>query len=195
MGKDKGRTFTELKDSMTFNELTEFCRRVASTYAHSSWEFAREYCTKHFKITESAYYLCLEKAVIWGLVTDEEVKLMEEKASHNSKMHAGVAIRTVLYYEDLVERREEYANQAFSKTKEKKIGTSFANDLSLTEKDLCNMYNLTEPQIVKAIYFALTNNLVSNRTFTRLKARSLSKNNSEELKKIFDELESKRRGS
>lgn len=192
----KKRSFKELSRTMTVNEINDFCKRIAESYANSEAKFARTYYTKHENISEACFYKVLERAVILNLVSEKIVDKMERKAELNQSLHAkGAGITSKEKYAMLRKKRNEYIIFLYSDEEIKKLATDFANNSQITKKEFAEKYDVSINIIDTLLKKAITENLIDDETFAKIEKRSLAKDSSLRVREFFELLKERRKAN
>ena len=101
--------FTDLKKSMSLQELNRMCIEIATEYAETNLFHAETYFMEKYNITRSCYNKAKEYAVTHYLVSDSIVNRMQEKAIENqarSSYSRGNSSKS--HYNRLRQERKKY---------------------------------------------------------------------------------------
>lgn len=106
-------------------------QKIVTEYANTKPEFARTFFKEKYDLSEHVFYKCRDYAIICCLVDDAVCKLLQGKASYNSKTHnADQSSRaTAIHHSELLSLREEYL-QAFLDADIRDIGRKYAGGMS-----------------------------------------------------------------
>lgn len=104
-----GKTFSDLKKSMSLEDLNKYCYTIANDYARSEDREDREDFMIRYGIKESCFNRIINYAVIHYLVSDWAVKQMEEKAKRNQQRHGASGISSYYHYQKLRSQRRAFA--------------------------------------------------------------------------------------
>lgn len=112
MKKRKRRSFIKLEETMTYEELKEFCEKIANEYATLPVDYARSYFMVKYDITANCFYRILETAIVLNWVSIDTVDEMEEKALSTQRNHyASAASSTRRHYHEMrIKRHENFLN-------------------------------------------------------------------------------------
>lgn len=189
----KKRSFTELKKSMTFEELNKFCKKVTEEYAKSEAQFARSYFCEHYNISEQCFYKVLEYAVVTNIVEDYIVTKMLNKAIENQNLHSsGAGARSVAKYARMFNQRCAFIAATIPKEEVMRIATDFANNPDISKQDIATANGISRKVLELVLERAIEENIVDDKIFEAIIERSLSKNNSQDAKDYFLGLKKKR---
>ena len=189
----KKRSFTELKKSMTFEELNKFCKKVTEEYAKSEAQFARSYFCEHYNISEQCFYKVLEYAVVTNIVEDYIVTKMLNKAIENQNLHSsGAGARSVAKYARMLNQRCAFVAATIPKEEVMIIATDFANNPDISKQDIATANGISRKVLELVLERAIEENMVDDKIFEAIIERSLSKNNSQDAKDYFLGLKKKR---
>lgn len=184
----KARNWTQLKKSMTTEQLNRFCKKLAEQYANSESYFAMDYFCKLHNITTSCYYKVKEYAVTQNLVDDDIVNKMMRKSAGNRDMHAKDAgVATVAKFARMSEERK--------KNKIIQTAIEFADNPDISKKDLAVMRGITVKEYDMMLVAAIEENLVNDLVVSAMEDRSIknaASTNVERTVEFFDGLKKKR---
>lgn len=193
MGKN-GRTFKEVKEKLTTTEFENFARKIAKQYANFEPHFSAFYFVRQEDITKDCFYKLLEEAIIRGLVSEEEVEKMEQKAIKNQKAHSSVlGKRTINHYRKLRKERDEHLISLFSEEMIKNLAEDFANHPETSKKEFAEKYEISTNVINILLKKAFAENIADDETCCKIEKRSVDKDSSENTKKFFEQLWEKRK--
>lgn len=189
----KKRSFRDLCKNMSLEEVNNYCKKIAESYATSEARFARTYYTEHENISEKCFYAVLERAVVLNLVSEETVNKMENKSELNQAAHAkGVSTTSKEKYKKLRKKRNEYIIFLYSDKDIIDLATDFANQPGISKPAFAKKYNVSNNVIDTLLKKAITENLIDDETFSKIEERSLAKNSSLEAKNFFRLLHERR---
>lgn len=181
--------FTKGKN-MTKNVARKFSRKkiweIATQYANTKLEYSREFFSQEYCISYNTFYTLLEKAVIEGIVDDETVKKMSEKAGENSARKAGEGARkrSENHYNYLILKRKIYM---LPKEETHNIVIKYSNS-ELSKKKFCEDNFITTKLFDRMMCKAIIENWVSDDTVEKLKNKSVENNNNEKTVKFWEQL-------
>ena len=106
-----GKTFSELKGSMSLEALNKLCYTIANDYARSVDEEDREAFMSRYEIKESCFNRIIDYSVTHYLVSDWAVEMMEKKSKRNQQRHGSSGISSFYHYQKLRGQRREFASK------------------------------------------------------------------------------------
>lgn len=183
----KGRSFTQIKKSMSAKEFKSFCIPIAEKYANSNEEFARSYFMKKYDISASCFYKILETTIIYNWVSDETVKKMETKALRNQKAHAAEAgLSTRKHYAEMRQKRQEYILSLYTEEEIENLAENFAYS-PLSKKEFSEAEGISVGILDKLLKKAIVELIVDDIIFNAIRQRSLenTSENQKKRRKIF----------
>lgn len=192
----KKRSFTILKNSMSYDEFNRFCKKLTQEYANSSAEFSRSYFTEHYNISSDCYYKILEHAVVTNLVEDVVVVKMMNKAVKNQSAHnpsAGGSSKAK--YAKMYSQRCQYIAIGFSNEEVRKMAIDFADNPDISKGDLAASYGIARKVFELVLVRAIEENIADDRTVDSMELRSIKNAQPEKLemtKENFAALRTKR---
>jgi hypothetical protein len=85
-------------------------KAIAVEYANTPFNHSAEVFMEKYNIRESTFYNIRHKAILESMVTENVARMIQNKASANSKKHGGeyARIRTFNTYEYLLNQRKAY---------------------------------------------------------------------------------------
>lgn len=199
--KDKARTYAYLENTMTVQELDQFAKDVATSYATSEYRFSWRYYTKFYNITKKCFYSLLRRAVVRDLVPDEIVNKMKKKSSANSNRKSrentgkGTIQSEVNYAKMIGERRWFIFLRDFPKETKIEITTYFAEHPEASKEECADKYGIPRAKTIaidKIIEDTLLQNYVDDKIYEKIRERSLGANPSEVASNYFKALKRKR---
>lgn len=184
----KGRSFTQIKKSMSAEEFKSFCIQIAEKYANSNGEFARSYFMKEYGISASCFYKILETAIVCNWVSDETVKKMEAKALLNQKAHiAEAGLSTRKHYAKMRQKRQEYILSFYTEKEIENLAVNFAYS-PLSKKEFSETEGISVGMLDKLLKKAIVELIVDDIIFDAIRHRSLentSENQKERTEDFF----------
>lgn len=191
----KRRSFTKIKQSMSYGEFKKFCIKITEMYANSKEEFARSYFMKEYAITANCFYKILETSVIYNWVSEDAVDKMEAKALANQKAHATAAgVSTRIHYAELRTKRQDYILSAYTEIEIEDIATRFAKSL-LNKKEFAKQEEITVKTLDLLLKKAIVEAIVDDIVFDEIRQRSIDNaapNQKEKAKAFFVNLSKER---
>ena len=184
----KARNWTQLKNSMTTEQLKKFCKKLAERYAKSESYFAKDYFCRLYNITASCYYKAKEYAIVQNLVDDDTVNKMLKKSASNRDRHAKDAgAATVAKFARMSEERK--------KNKIIQAAIEFADNPDISKKELAALHGVTVKEYETMLVAAIEENLVNDQVVYAMEDRSVKNAltaNVEKTLEFFDGLRKKR---
>lgn len=198
MEEKKLRSYTNMQKNSEEEELDQFAREIAKSYATSELHYSRSYYTKHYEINTSCFTKLLERAVVRDLVSDDIVRKMRKKAYRNSNIKSieysgdGTIATEVHYAKLLGERKWFRFLRDFPENKKIEITTYFAEHFEISKSECAEKFNVSTIELGKIVEDTLINNKVDDEIFSKIQTRSLGDNPSESSVKYFATLKRKR---
>lgn len=181
------RNITTLKKTLSIEAFDALSEKVARKYAESSEEFARSYYCEQLGLTHSAFYKLLEYAVVTGLVEENLIDKMEEKALKNAKLHAeGAGALTRIKYANLRKQRIDNFLSILEESEIKEMAEFFAETTEVTKWEAARSYGVTIREFDFVLRKAIVSGIVDDDIVDKIETRSI-KNCSEktEIVKLF----------
>lgn len=175
---------------MTKATAREFSRKkiweIATKYANTKLEYSRDFFSQEYCISYNTFYTLLEKAVIEGIVDDETVKKMLEKASENSARKAGEGARkrSENHYAYLILKRKIYM---LPKEETHNLVVKYSKS-ALNKKKFCKDNFITTKLFDRMMCKAIIENWVSDDTVEKIKNKSVENHNNEKTVKFWKQL-------
>ncbi len=192
------RTYTQLQQEKSFEELKEFEIEVLERYATSDYVVSQKDVARDNNITLSCFKRIKEDAIIHVYISREMVEAIRNKAITKSEMRIQQSSgKCVLYYDRLLKQREEFLVTGISKVQIKCIAEDVANNPFKPIKYFKKKYNLESDRLVRLILkIAIVENIVSDETMELIIKRSLDcclhGRVKYKVKKVFDEFRKER---
>lgn len=175
------RTFTQLKKAMTTEQLNNFCKTIAESYAQSYTCFSRKYYCEQYNITISCYEKVKDYAIVNNLVSDKIVNLMRDKAIANQQYHMSQAgASSWRKFDILMVEREENKR----KTETRKCAIEFAYNPNIPKRTLAAMHGMTIKDFEKMLVIAIEENEVEDAVVDLMEERSIKNSDSTNHNKI-----------
>lgn len=164
---------------------------IAKQYVESSSAHAHSKICEQQEISNSTFYTILKKAVVENIVDAETVRCMAKKAMDNAEGKIGkhARARSKKYYETLIIERRQYM---LSKKSSIELTKAYANSEKSKKQFIASMY-VTEALLNRTIYKSIVENWVSNEVVSKLKEKSLSKDNSIKVQEFWKQTETFRK--
>lgn len=192
------RTYTQLREEKSFQELKDFEVKVLQRYATTDYIVSQADVARDNNITKSCFKRIKEDAIIHGYISRELVEAIKNKAITKSEMRiqqsAGAC---VLYYEKLIKQREKFLVTAIPTIQIKGIAEDVANNPSNSIEYFKRKYTLESSRLVKLILkIAIVENIVSDQIMELIIKRSLNSYSDERVKQkakqVFDKFREER---
>lgn len=192
----KKQNFTQLKKTMSLEELNKFCKKVTEEYATSEPQFARTYFCERYKITVSCFYKILEYAVVRNLVEDVIVSKMMTKAIANQNLHkSGAGASSIVKYARMYTERYKYIAETMPVQEVKELARDFGDNPDISKAEFASAYGVPKRVIDYCLSRAIIENISDNRTVDAIEKRSINNaktKNVQMTKEYFNTLRKKR---
>lgn len=173
------------------NTAKDFSRKkiakIATQYAETNFAYSHDYFSREYNISKGTFYTVLEKAVIENIVDDKIVKMMAQKAAHNSQEKANEAgkQRSAKHYEYLILKRKQY----MPPKKQAIMWTIEYAYCKYSKNDFVTKNFITIALLNRVIYKAIVENWVTDEIVKILKEKSLNKDSSEKVITFWEKIE------
>lgn len=160
---------------MEGRSINSFTRKeiwqIAAQYAHFPYVYSHQFFETEYEITESTFYSILNRAVIWNIVDDKIVQLMQQKAVYNSNRRAGrnAAKYSNRHYDRLKAQRTQYMLS-------RKVSVAITEEYARTDMSkgkFCNFKYMTESLLNRTIKKCIICNWIPDETVELLKKKSM----------------------
>lgn len=195
----KKRNFTQLKKTMTLEELNDFCKKITEEYVTFEPQYARSYFCERYQITESCFYKILEYAVVRNLVEDVIVAKMMEKAIANQNLHKnGAGASSVKKYARMYTERYKYIAETMPMEEVRNLARDFGDNPDITKVEFASAYGVHQRVIGYCLNRAIIEKIADDRIVDAIERRSINNAKAENVqttKEFFNKLRKKRKES
>lgn len=196
MEEQKKRNFTQLKKTMTLEELNKFCKKIAEEYAKGEAQYARTYFCKKYNITKSCFYKILEYSVVTNLVENIIVIRMLNKSVKNQNLHQkGAGGSSIAKYERMYVQRCRYIAMTFSNNEVNKFAIDFAENPNISKADIAFTYGINKKIADILLARAIEDGISDDKVVDAIERRSINNakpENVEMTKQYFIAIRKKR---
>ncbi len=169
------RTFKQLQNEKTFEELNFFAKAVTEAYATSDMAYSQTNTAKDNHLTKKGLRDLMDYAITMSLVSRETCEQVLQKAIENQRQKAQEAGSTsIRHHKELMKKREELLLCAYTRTEIEKIAKDIAENPSYSIHHFTLKNNIESDRLTKSILKrAIVENIVSDEVMEKIIERSL----------------------
>lgn len=192
---EKKRTFKQLQEEKSLQELNEFSKEITEHYANTPVENSQRAVADNNNITLRALRDLMDMAIKTALVSYETANKSYQKCMENQKRKEESAGRTSYqHHQKLLKQRTEFLVMGYARSEIKKIAEDIANHPRESLTNFQGKYQMETSNLLKQLLQrSIVENIVDDETVEKLRKRSLIGSNSQSVNQYFDFLLKKRR--
>ena len=194
---EKMRTFKQLQEEKSFQELNEFSKEVTEHYANTPIENSQSAVAENNRITIKALRDLMDMAIKTALVSYETANKSYQKCMENQKRKEESAGGTSYqHHQKLLKQRTEFLVMGYARSEIKKIAEDIANHPREKLVNFQRKYQLESSNLLKQLLQrSIVENIVDDETVEKIRKRSLIGSNAKSVNKYFGVLLEKRKNA
>ena len=173
--KDKARTFNQIQNEKSYDELNTLAKKVTELYANSDDLYSQSCLAKDNNLTKKGFRQLMDYAISSAIVSLETANKVYEKSIRNQRRKvADAGANSYSHHKKLIKIRNDIIAYGYLNAQVKEFAISVASDFSKPLSYFSEKYNIESIDVTKILLKrAIEENSVSDEIAEKIIARSI----------------------